>query len=132
MIDFIYSPVKNWSRYADEVLLLERSIIKENYKILKPIDELITIILKEVYSYGRVRKKYENYLASVQIIIKSGEDFIPADYWTLNHEKTLRRVQMLLSNDKARLFNENKYPKKYRINLASFFNWLYHNRINTK
>lgn len=129
VIDFIYSPVKNWSRYADEDLLLERSIIKENYKVLSPIDELLTIILKEVYTYSRVRKKYEKYLASTQIIIKSGEDFIPSDYWTLNHEKTLWRVQMFLSNDKRRLFEENKYRKKYRINLASFGNWLYHNRI---
>lgn len=67
LIDIFFRLQKKWRKYADSSDILKTKIYYKDFYVIENNYEIYTICLKEMLTYGFVRKKYLNRISNLKI-----------------------------------------------------------------
>lgn len=111
LIDIFFRLQKKWRNYIDTSIILDKKVLFNNFYVIENNCEVYTICVKELLTYGLVRKKYYNRIKNIKIdkkiLRKISEKYLDKKNFTYLYELIISRNIFKISK---RLRLKTKYP----------------------
>ena len=121
-LDLFSGLSKGWISYMDISYMFKNRRKKDCFYIPSLESELFSLILKEMYMYGKVREKYKKYLSLHLNEIELTE------FTRLLHCYLTKKSAKFIINNLHTLCLVKHFPKpriKYLLNMMDAFSWVY-------
>ena len=131
VIDFIWRLAKQWIDYGDVDRVLSRRTKYGDIYVPNRSDEFMSILCKEVYTYGYVRDKYRPKFESMFHAINISD--IRDQYKNYFTADSLMYVMSCVDdNNPAPFFNKINIVRKFHLFIRpmQIIQWFYLNRVN--
>lgn len=128
-VDFFQGMFKKWVAYYDSKLMLQNKIYQDTFYRPSDLDCLLSVVLKELLTYGYVREKYHNYCDTMVIQLRNNKAEMVSQLNKIFKMKNSEKLIDFIFQKKCRGKFKINRPLNFFFNVKELLTWLYYRII---